>query len=288
MPGDDFWEISEPTTLDIDGPVDRLDLRLIDGALNVVRAAAPHGPTRVEISELEGAPLQVRRHGGSLVIGYEDMSWDTFLAVTQHTPRRRRAVVSVSVPEGVRLTAGVISAVTVVSGIRGPAEIRGVSSAVTLVGLTGPVDVRTVTGDVEGQAVSGPLRFTSASGGLTLLDGPARVEAESVSGRLMLDLAPTVTAPELQLNSVSGGVAVRFPEHSGAAVRASSLGGSVTSEFDGLTTTRGFGPDRLRGTVGDGAGRVRITTVSGTVALLRRPTDRPADAAPAPSLAKDV
>lgn len=282
------WEFAEPTTFDLDGPVDALHLRLVDGALNIVRTPSPDAPVRVEIGELTGAPLRGRREGGALHLGYDDLTWDAFLTMCRDAGQRRRAVVSLSVPEHARVTAGVVSAAAVVSGVHGEVELRTVNGRVTLAGLGGAVTVHTATGDVEGQSLGGSLRFHSASGELTLLDGAPRVRAESVSGRLMLDLAPAATAPDLQLTSVSGAVAVRFPERAGAEVRVSSITGTVSSEFDGLTARRGLGPRKLSGTVGDGRGRVRISTVSGGVALLRRPTDHPADAAPAPHLAKDI
>lgn len=289
MSDGDLWEIDAPTTLDFDGPVDTLHLRLMDGALNVVRAAEPGGPVRMEISEVHGAPLRVRRKGGTLTVGYEDMSWDLFLDSPRRALRKRRAVVSLSVPADARLTAGVVSAATVVSGLDGPVEVRGVNCPVTLAGLSGEVDVRTVAGEVDAQSLGGSLRFHSASGDLTVLDGPPRVEAEAVSGRLMLDLADAVASPELRMNTVSGAVAVRFPGGAGAAVRANTVSGKLSSEFDGVSASRGFGPGKLTGTLGDGTGRVRITTVSGSVALLRRPTDQPMDApGPAASLAKDI
>jgi hypothetical protein len=288
MPGSDSWEFSEPTTLDLDGPMEQLHLRLYDGALNVVRMTEPDGPVRVEISELRGAPVQVRREGASLLIGYEDMTWERFLGITGRKFRRRRAVVSVSVPEGVRVTAGVVSATTVVSGISGGTEIRGATGGITLVGLGGPVEIHTASGDVEGQSITGPLRFHSASGDMTLLDGAPEVEAETVSGRLMLDLAPGTNAPRLRLNSVSGAVAVRFPEHSGATVRASSVTGGISSEFPGFSSRGSYGPRKVSGPLGDGRGRVDITTVSGSIALLRRPADNPADASATSPLVKDI
>jgi hypothetical protein len=288
MAGSASWEISEPTTLDLDGPVRSLQLRLVAGAVNVFRAPDPDAPVRVEISELDGAPLQVRHRDGELLVGYEDLSWDAFLTITGRAPHRRRAVVSVSAPEGVRLSAGVVSASTVVSKLTGDTEIRGVSGPVTLAGLGGTVNVRTATGDVTGQSIGGSLRFHSAAGGLTLLDGAPRVHADSVGGRLMLDLAPGTDAPDLRLNSVSGAIAVRFPEGSGAAVRATSVSGSLSSEFGDLTTRGGFGPRKLSGTVGNGRGRVKISTISGTIALLRRPSDNPADASAASPLVKDI
>jgi hypothetical protein len=288
MSGSASWEIGEPTTLDLDGPVHELHLRLVDGALNVFRAPDPQAPVRVEISELAGGPLRIKRREGTVHVGYADLTWDAFLMNEGRGGFRRRAVVSVSAPEHVRLTAGLVGASAVVSKIAGGTTIRSVSGPVTLAGLDGPVDVRTATGDVEGQSLRGSLRFHSASGDLTLLDGAPEVHADSASGRLMLDLAPGTTAPVLSLNSVSGAVAVRFPPESGAGVRATSISGSVSSEFDALAARGGFGPRRLGGTLGNGRGRVKISTVSGSIALLRRPTDHPTDAPTASPLAKDI
>lgn len=286
---DRSWQISEPRKLDFPAPLDELQIRIVNGTVNVVGTDEP--TARVEIAELHGPPLTVTLDGGSLVVAYPDLPWRGFLKWLDRKGWRRDVVVSVSVPAHVRLTVGVVGASAVVSGIHGPTEIRGVSGGITLVGLRGEVYAETVTGAVEAQALRGPLRMHSVSGDLTVIDGRgADVEADSVSGDMILDLdADADDAAFVRLTTVSGAVAVRLPPSAGTSVHAGTHGGRLSSAFDELRLTGPTGARQLTGTLGSGQGRLSASSVSGSVALLRRP---PADgyegAADAASLGKDV
>lgn len=176
-----------------------------------------------------------------------------------------------------------------VSGISGPAEVRAVSGDVTLVGLSGQVRAETVTGAIEAQSVSGGLRVRSVSGEITVVDGPgAGVKAESVSGDMVLDLDPAGRPAEINVTSVSGKVAIRLPHPADARVDANTAGGAVSTAFEDLRVSGQFGAKRITGTLGAGTGTLKATTLSGSIALLRRPEPAPGDtpatpdAAPAP------
>ncbi|MGK5529021.1 DUF4097 family beta strand repeat-containing protein [Streptomyces sp. URMC 129] len=272
------WSVGEPRTLTFDDRrVEELSVRVAGGTVNVVGTDDP--VARVEIAEVTGPPLVVRAEGGRLTVAYDDLPWQGFLTWLDRKGRRRSAVVSVSVPATTRLTVGVVGASAVVSGIAGPTEVRGVSGHTTLVGLGGPVRAETVSGDVDAQALGGALRFASVSGDLTVVDAQGHVlSGESVSGDMLVDLAPSSLPPDIRLSTVSGELALRLPEPFDARVSATTAAGAVSSAFPALPVTGGWGARQAGGTLGSGAGMVRCSTVSGPIALLRRP---PADADPA-------
>ncbi|MGK5631808.1 DUF4097 family beta strand repeat-containing protein [Streptomyces sp. URMC 123] len=275
------WSVSEPRELSFAEPVVALDVRLVSGTVNVV---GTHEPTaRLEVSALEGPPLVVTHREGVLIVAYEDLPWKGFRSWPARQRRRRRAVVSLTVPAGARVRVATVDAVAVVSGVSGRTEVQGVSGDTTLVGLSGQVEADTVSGALETQALTGPLRFSSVSGDLTLVDGagPA-VRADSVSGDLMADLLPHQT-PDLRLDTVSGEVAVRLPYTGDSEVDAKTTAGRISCVFDGLRVDNQWGSRRLRGRLGSAAGKLAITTLSGSVALLRRAEDdaRLVGAAPA-------
>lgn len=170
-----------------------------------------------------------------------------------------------------------------VSGVRGRTEVRGVTGDTTLVGLAGPVGAETVSGSLEAQAVTGDLRFHSVSGDLTVVEGAgASVRAESVSGNMVLDLDPTGKPTDIRLTTVSGEVAIRLPHPTDAKVEANTASGAVSNGFEDLRVNGQWGAKRITGTLGAGTGTLRATTVSGSIALLRRPPaeDDPHDAEP--------
>lgn len=136
-----------------------------------------------------------------------------------------------------------------------------------------------MSGDVEVQSLTGDLRFNSVSGDLTVIDGTGGgVHADSVSGNMVLDLAPAKGA-DIDLTTVSGEVAIRLPDPADARVEANTTSGTVSNAFDDLRVSGQWGAKKITGSLGAGTGTLKVTTVSGGLALLRRPSfeDSPTD-----------
>ncbi|MFI6700633.1 DUF4097 family beta strand repeat-containing protein [Streptomyces sp. NPDC050509] len=298
------WRVTESEQLTFDDRVTTLDVRLVNGRVNVVGTdeALPHrrGGTKLEISGVEGPPLIVTLDGSTLTVAYEDLAWKSLLDWLDPKGRRRSAVVTLAVPTGTAVEVGAVGAETVITGIRGRTAVRGVSGDTTLVGLSGEVRAETVSGDLEAQAVTGSLHYHSVSGSLTVVEGSgSRVRADSVSGDMVidLDLDPAGEPTDISLNTVSGEVAIRLPHPTDAQVEANTASGSVTNAFDDLRVSGRWGAHKITGTLGAGAGTVRANTVSGAIALLRKPPSEdaphdgphgPAPAGAAPSLTKEL
>ncbi len=74
---------------------------------------------------------------------------------------------------------------------------------------------------------------------------------------------------DLRISTVDGSVRIAMPGSSSFTVHASTMDGSLESDFP-LTVSGKWGPRSLRGTVGDGRSSIRINTVDGNVELRRR------------------
>ncbi|MYS19187.1 Putative adhesin [Streptomyces sp. DvalAA-14] len=273
MSGTSERTVTEPEKFVFTETVDSLSVRIVNGAVNVV--GTDDGPSRVEISEIEGPPLKVQLRGSALTVTYEDLPWQGLLKWWDRKDRKRHAVVSLAVPQRTRVEVGVVGAGAVISGISGSTSVQGVGGDTTLVGLTGPVRANTVSGSVEAQSLSGDLKVNTVSGDLTVVEGSgSQVKADSVSGNMVLDLDPSAGA-QVRLTTVSGEIAIRIPEPGDAEVEANTTTGNVSCAFDELQVT-GWGPGqwaakRITGRIGSGRARLKATSVSGTIALLRRP-----------------
>lgn len=275
------WAIAEPQKLTFDEPVTALNVRIVNGTVNVVGTDEP--TTRLEVTDIEGPPLIVTQQDGVLTVSYEDLAWQGLLKWFDRKGWHRRAAVSLAVPAGSAVEVGVVGAGAFVSGIRGRTDVRGVTGDTTLVGLAGPVGAETVSGSLEAQGVTGDLRFHSVSGDLTVVEGAGvSVRAESVSGNMVLDLNPTGKPTDIRLTTVSGEVAIRLPHPADAKVEANTASGTVSNGFEDLRVNGQWGAKRITGTLGSGTGTLRATTVSGSIALLRRPPaqDDPHEAEP--------
>ncbi|MFE9763456.1 DUF4097 domain-containing protein [Streptomyces sp. NPDC005808] len=279
------WSVAEPGKLTFDTPVTALHVRVVNGTVNVV--GTDEGSARLEVSELEGPPLLVTQQDGTLTVAYEDLPWKGFLKWLDRKGWRRSAVVSLAVPASTRVELGVVGAAAVVSGTDGRVEVKGVTGDTTLVRIAGPVRVDTVSGNLEAQAVTGDLRFNSVSGDLTVVEGSgSSVRAESVSGSMIVDLDATGTPTDVRLSNVSGEIAIRLPHPADAVVEANTASGSVSSTFEDLRVGGQWGAKKITGRLGAGNGKLKAVTVSGSIALLRRPPtedeqpEGPQDSAP--------
>ncbi|MEU3753005.1 DUF4097 family beta strand repeat-containing protein [Streptomyces olivoreticuli] len=267
MPAQSKWSLSTPRKVTFEEPVTALAVRIIGGTVNVVGDAT--GPARLELSEIDGPPLTVTLDEGTLTVAYDDLPWMKWLS------RRiwgRTATVTLTVPTGTDVEVGVAGASAVVSNVTGRTAVTGVSGDVTLVGITGPVRAETVSGRLEAQGIGGDLHFKSVSGDLTLVESSGgMVRADSISGDVVVDLSPAAPGPSLALGTVSGDVAIRLPNTADAEVDANTTSGALSCGFEELHVSSQFGAKKITGRLGAGRGSLKVTSVSGAVALLRRP-----------------
>ncbi|MFD5557377.1 DUF4097 domain-containing protein [Streptomyces sp. NPDC127068] len=264
------WSVAEPQQLSLDAPVTALHVRIVNGTVNVV--GTEESSARLQVSEIEGPPLAITHEDGVLTVAYDDLPWKGFLRWLDNKGWRRSAVVSLTVPTGTRVEVGVVGAGAVISGIAGRTDVRGVTGDTTLVGMDGPVRTDTVSGNIEAQALTGTLRFHSVSGDLTVVEGSGtRVRADSVSGSMIVDLDPTGRPADVELHSVSGEIAIRLPDPADAEVEANTASGAVSNHFEGLRVSDQWGAKRITGRLGAGTGKLKASTMSGSIALLRRP-----------------
>jgi hypothetical protein len=250
------WSIETPTSLEFDD-VTGLRVRLIAGSVAVL---ATTGRPTLEVSSIEGDPLNVSYEDGVLTVAHENLSWEGLLKWLR--PQRHAATVTVSVPRKCAAQVGVVSATAVMSGISARASVKSVSG--------GDVDANTVSGAVEAQSINGKLNFNTVSGDLTLADGwLERLDVNGVSGDVTadLDLDPL---GGMQVTTVSGEVVLRLPAEADARVNLHSVSGDVRSEFAELRRSSAPASRSVSGSLGAGSGQVSVTTMSGRVMLLRR------------------
>jgi hypothetical protein len=258
------WTVDAPTALDFED-VTELNVRLMGGTVAVL--ASDDRPS-IAVSELSGRPLQVSHEAGVLTVTYESLSWDGLLAFLK--PRRDSVAVTITVPADCLIQLGVLSASAVVTGLHSGAAVKGMSGDITLAGVTGDVSAETMSGEVATCDIDGDVHFKSMSGGLTLAGGSVQsLAVDTISGQVTADVSLSPDA-DVRVTTMSGEVTLRLPADSDAKVRMQSTSGAVRAEFETLRTVKAPASHTVSGNVGAGTGHVSVTTMSGTVTLLRR------------------
>lgn len=211
----------------------------------------------------------------------------------------------VAVPEGQRvavyLAVGVINA----SNVNGRVILDTHSGGIIARDMTGYLNVDTGSGSAEVTGMDGDLLIDTGSGSVRVSDvtgddvvidtGSGRVAAEGVAARrividtgsgsiqlrassardVRLDTGSGSVEAELAdaidnllVDTGSGSVTLRLPADLGAMLAIETGSGGIDVDFPVTATRRAR--DELRGTIGDGTGRIVIDTGSGSVRIRRQ------------------
>ncbi|GAA2703010.1 DUF4097 domain-containing protein [Micromonospora olivasterospora] len=266
------WSVDSPQRLTLDEPVTSLDVRLVAGRLNVV---GTDGPARVDVSRIGRRPVIVEHRDGVLTVRHErHPRLPGVLWWLGQLGRRFRADVSIAVPADAAADLALIDGPLVVSGLRRRTRADVTSGQITLMGVRGRTEAKVVSGSVEALGVAGDVSLETVSGELVIADSAAgSVRAHTVSGEITCDL-DNPRGSDIQLSTISGAITVRVREDSDLAVHLHTTSGRITSGFPQVRDRAGLGAVRdSAGIIGAGAGKLRATATSGSIALLARPVD---------------
>ncbi|MGH7537263.1 MAG: DUF4097 family beta strand repeat-containing protein [Gemmatimonadales bacterium] len=139
-------------------------------------------------------------------------------------------LLTVLLPEGVKLDA---------STVNGGIEVQGASA---------PVEAGTVNGDVQVETTRGPVRAVTVNG-----DVHATIRGFAGPG-------------DVSVATVTGDAIVELPAGLDAMVDGHTVTGTIATDFP-LTVTGKFASHHVRGTLGTGGRKIRLKTVTGSVSL---------------------
>ncbi|HEX4388765.1 MAG TPA: DUF4097 family beta strand repeat-containing protein [Steroidobacteraceae bacterium] len=196
----------------------------------------------------------------------------------------------VQVPKGSELNVSAVSADLRLTGVSGAQRLNSVSGDTSTEIFGADLELKSVSGDVKVRGHGQPARLhvSTVSGDVHLEHGAGDLEAGSVSGSLVLtlDAAHSVrtrtTSGDLRFegkltrggsfdaSTVSGDLNVRASADGGYAYEVSTFSGDISDCFDVRPNKPGPVGESLSGARGEGAGHVRLKTMSGDVQLCDR------------------
>ena len=131
------------------------------------------------------------------------------------------------------------------------AQLKNISS------VNGKIVIDAVAGDIEASTVNGEAQIKNAAGDLKL---------STVNGRIKAELASLGNGQSVSLSTVNGQIEATLPANANAEVSANTLNGSLSSDFPALVVQKEFPVSKkLKGTLGNGGGRVKASTVNGGI-----------------------
>lgn len=159
-----------------------------------------------------------------------------------------RAKFTISVPAGVRVSAGTVN---------GDMVVRNVTADVRASTVNGRVEVANAGGEVRATTVNGAVDVTTRSG---------PVNASTVNGDIDVRMNAAPGDGAMKFKTVNGSVTLRMPESLNANVEMGTMHGSISSDYPVQLSGR-FGPRRAQGTIGRGGRRIELETLNGSVEL---------------------
>ncbi|MGK2962755.1 MAG: DUF4097 family beta strand repeat-containing protein [Gemmatimonadaceae bacterium] len=159
-----------------------------------------------------------------------------------------RVTFTISVPAGVRVSAGTVN---------GEMIVRNVTSDVRASTVNGRVEVANAGGEVRATTVNGAVEVTTRNG---------PVNASTVNGDIDVRMNSAPGDGAMKFKTVNGSVTLRMPESLDANVEMGTMHGSISSDYPVQLSGR-FGPRRAQGTIGRGGRRIELETLNGSVSL---------------------
>ncbi len=196
----------------------------------------------------------------------------------------------IRVPAGSRIRVGLVSADLFLKSLHGGVDSETVSGDIDAGDLSGRVELQTVSGRIKVAGADGPVTLHSVSGDIGADTNAEEMHVSTVSGDASLssdkrvkDASFTTVSGDVEISgdladgarirgsSTSGDVRLRVNRDAGAVVELSAGSGSIKNELTSDRAQRSIaGSEDLEFTMGNGAGSIELTTVSGKLELLPR------------------
>jgi hypothetical protein len=128
---------------------------------------------------------------------------------------------------------------------------------------------RTVMGDVNITGLSANVRAHSVNGDVRASTAGLVEEASTVNGSIDVAMGRADWTDVLEFETVNGAIRLELPGQLDADVSASTVNGSIDSDYP-LTVRGRFSGKRLSGTIGRGGRDLALGTVNGDIEIRRR------------------
>jgi Putative adhesin len=263
-------------------------------------AAQPHGVVdisnvsgSIEVSGWDRPEVSVHAELGEGVeridVNSEGSRTAIKVVLPGHSGHDGETRLRVQIPRDSELDVSAVSADVTSAGVRGVQRLSAVSGEVTAELAGSDLELKTVSGDVRlrGHGQPARLHISTVSGDIHLEHGAGDLEAGSVSGTVVvsLDSARSVRArttsgdlrfqgrltrgADFDASTVSGDLDVRASAEGGYSYEIRTFSGDIRDCFD-AHPEHSMPGRALQGTRGEGAGHVRLKSMSGDIQLCDR------------------
>lgn len=130
------------------------------------------------------------------------------------------------------------------------------------------VDVETVNGRIAAQNIAGNVKAETVNGDVVVSTTNGTINAETVNGSIIASMAQLPDSGDVHLETVNGSITSLIPEGIGGSIVLDNTNGTLTANYP-HTTTDSADKHHLRIKLDEGARRVTLETVNGSVNLTK-------------------
>ena len=175
---------------------------------------------------------------------------------------------TVRLPRGVHLGAHSGNGDVSVTGATGDVEAHSGNGEVRVGPGANEVEASTGNGEVEVDEARGEVSARSGNGDVRVVTAAGPVSASTGNGDVVARMRTLPGAGDMEFRTGNGEVRVEVPESFAAVIDASMGHGRFSSDF-AITLEGRFSPQRLRGTIGAGGRRVRLSSGNGDIQIVK-------------------
>lgn len=128
------------------------------------------------------------------------------------------------------------------------------------------LQLKSVNGNVKVRDVTGRAEFGTTNGSIEADGMEGAVDARSVNGGIRVELMDVDRHEEMSLRTTNGSIKIVLPSDVEADIEASSVNGSISTDFP-LEVRGRFNRKRIRGRINGGGGLIDLHTVNGSIRI---------------------
>ena len=177
-------------------------------------------------------------------------------------------VMTVLLPKGARLKVSTGNGEVTVKQVGGDVQASTGNGAVRIDGTEGTVKASTGNGDVDVRNVRAAVKVSTGNGRVNVSTSDGPVEVHTGNGSIDVQMTQLKARDDMSFSTGSGSVRVKLPAGYNGELDASTGSGQIDSEFE-LKIQGRMDPRRVRATIGTGGPRLKMSSGSGRLEILK-------------------
>ena len=177
-------------------------------------------------------------------------------------------VMTVLLPRGARLKVSTGNGEVTVKQVGGDVQASTGNGAVHIDGTEGTVKASTGNGDVDVRNARSAVKVSTGNGRVNVSTSDGPVEVHTGNGSIDVQMTQLKARDDMSFSTGSGSVRVKLPAGYNGELDASTGSGQIDSEFE-LKIQGRMDPRRVRATIGTGGPRLKMSSGSGRLEILK-------------------